>query len=69
VTKDDAPLYVIHGTDDWVVPIQQSELLVERYKTVGIPHEFVVKKGAEHGWPDENLDREKMSAWFDKYLK
>jgi len=69
VTKDDAPAFIVHGTNDWVVPIQQSEILVERYKAVGVPHELVVKPGAEHGWPNENLDCEKMAAWFDKYLK
>jgi dipeptidyl aminopeptidase/acylaminoacyl peptidase len=69
VSKDDAPAYIVHGTNDHVVPIQQSEVLVERYKAVGIPYELVVKPGAEHGWPNENLDREKMAVWFDKYLK
>lgn len=69
VTKDDAPAYIVHGTKDWVVPIQQSELIVERYKAARVPHELVVKQGGEHGWPNENLDREKMAVWFDKYLK
>lgn len=69
VTKDDAPAYIVHGDNDWVVPVQQSELLKEKYKAAGIPFELVVKPGAEHGWKDENLDREKMAAWFDKYLK
>lgn len=69
VTKDDAPAFLVHGTNDWVVPIQQSELLVERYKATGVPIELVIKKDAEHGWADENVDREKMAAWFDKYLK
>jgi len=69
VTKDDAPAFIVHGTNDWVVPIQQSELLVERYKSAGLPVELVVKQGAEHGWADENIEREKMATWFDKHLK
>lgn len=69
VTKDDAPAYIVHGTKDWVVPIQQSEVFVEKYKSIGLPIELSVRQGAEHGWKDENVDREKMANWFDKYLK
>ncbi|MEI9918120.1 MAG: alpha/beta hydrolase [Bacteroidota bacterium] len=69
VSKDDAPVYIVHGDKDWVVPLQQSQVLVAAYKSAGVPYELVVKPGAEHGWKDENLDREKMVQWFDKYLK
>ena len=69
VTKDDAPALLVHGDKDWVVPLQQSQLLVDRYKSAGVPIELIVKPGAEHGWPNENIEREKMAAWFDKYLK
>jgi len=47
-----APLLVFHGTDDPVVPIAQSEALVERIRSAGGDVEFVVYEGEGHGFRD-----------------
>ena len=69
VTKDDPPTMIIHGDKDLLVPLQQSELIMEKFKAAGVPCELVVKKGAAHGWLDMPKDMSTISDWFDKYLK
>jgi dipeptidyl aminopeptidase/acylaminoacyl peptidase len=69
VTSDDAPTLIIHGDADKLVPIQQAEVMVARLKSVGVPAELVVKKGARHGWAKLDADIAQLADWFDKYLK
>lgn len=68
VTKNSAPALVIHGDADTLVPIQQAELLVPKYKEAGVPYELAVRKGAGHGGPAFAGDNKTMADWFDKYL-
>ena len=49
--KIKAPILILHGTDDTIVPISQSEILVERFKEIGKRnYQFVPLKGYEHGF-------------------
>jgi dipeptidyl aminopeptidase/acylaminoacyl peptidase len=67
-TKDDAPVRIIHGDADTLVPIQQAEIMVARLKDVGVPAELVVKKGKNHGWIDIGQDFANLAEWFDTQL-
>lgn len=69
VNAGDAPTLLIHGDADELVPLQQSELIVEKFKEAGVPIELVVKKGGGHGWPTILLDFKLIADWFDKHLK
>jgi acetyl esterase/lipase len=70
VTKGDAPVLILHGDADELVPLQQSEVIIERLKAEGVPCELIVKKGAGHGiWPSMLDDLKTMIDWFDKHLK
>jgi acetyl esterase/lipase len=71
VTSDDAPTLILHGDADELVPLQQSEIIVEKFKEAGVPVELIVKKGAAHGlWPSMlTTDFGSIASWFDKYLK
>jgi acetyl esterase/lipase len=69
VTADDPPALIIHGDKDKLVPMQQAEIMVEKFKKVGVPAKLVVKKGAGHGWLDIDKDMPTTADWFDKYLK
>jgi acetyl esterase/lipase len=69
VTKDDAPTLIVHGDADELVPLQQSELICEKFKEAGVPCELVVKKGAGHGWSTIIADFKLIADWFDKHLK
>jgi acetyl esterase/lipase len=70
VTKDDAPTLILHGDADALVPLQQSEIIVEKFKEAGVPVELIVKKGAGHGvWPSMlTTDFATIAQWFAKYL-
>lgn len=68
VTKDDAPVLIIHGDADELVPLQQSEIIIERLKEAGVPAELVVKKGGGHGWATILADFVTLGDWFDRYL-
>lgn len=68
-TPDDPPTLIVHGDKDFLVPIQQAEIIVAKLKAVGVPAELVVKKGAGHGWLNLDQDIPTLADWFDKYLK
>ncbi len=69
VTPDDPPTLIIHGDADQLVPLQQSERIVEELKKSGVQTNLVVKKGAGHGWLGIDKDFGQLVDWFDKYLK
>jgi acetyl esterase/lipase len=69
VSSDDAPTLIIHGDADELVPLQQSELIIEKFKEASVPVELVVKKGGGHGWPTILADFKLIADWFDKYLQ
>jgi acetyl esterase/lipase len=70
VNEGDAPALIMHGDADDLVPLQQSEIIVEKFKEAGVPAELVVKKGAGHGvWPSMMIkDFGAFADWFDKHL-
>jgi acetyl esterase/lipase len=69
VTSDDPPTFIIHGDKDQLVPLQQSELIVEKLKKAGVETELVVKPGAGHGWLTIGNDIAKCIDWFDHHLR
>jgi dipeptidyl aminopeptidase/acylaminoacyl peptidase len=69
VSKDSAPALIVHGDADKLVPIQQAELIIAKYKECGVPCELVVKKGAGHGGPAFQNEVKTLADWFDKHLK
>ncbi len=69
VSADDAPALIYHGDADTLVPLQQSETIVEKLKGAGVEAKLVVKKGAGHGWLSMVKDMEAFADWFDEHLK
>src|SRR5262249_43120028 len=69
ISKNNAPMLIMHGDKDRLVPIQQARVFTDRCKTEGVTCELVVKEGADHGWADMGKDVDKFIEWFDKYLK
>jgi acetyl esterase/lipase len=68
VTKDDAPAIIFHGDKDGLVPVFQAERMAAKYKEVGVTHELVIKKGADHVWAEMPKDFVTVADWFDKHL-
>jgi acetyl esterase/lipase len=69
VSKKSAPILIIHGDKDKIVPIQQAEIIIAKLKEAGVPAKLVTKEGADHGWPDIGKDASTLADWFDKHLK
>jgi len=70
VTKNSPPTLLIHGDQDEVVPLQQSEVFLAKLKAMGVPTKLVVRNGGGHPWPDFwQVDGPRFADWFDKYLK
>jgi acetyl esterase/lipase len=69
VTPDDPPTFIIHGDQDQLVPLQQSEVIVEKLKNAGVEAKLEVKKGAGHGWLTIGADAVRCVDWFDQHLK
>ena len=44
------PIIVFQGTDDEVVPQDQSDSIVASLKSRGVPHEYHLFEGEGHGW-------------------
>ncbi len=73
VTPTSPPTCVIHGTVDMLVPVQQSDWLVEKLKEMGVPYYY----DRVNGWPHamdavvavNNHTKALIVHFFDHYLK
>ena len=68
ISESTAPVYIIHGDSDPIVPLFQAESFGKIAKKKGVPFELVVKEGAKHGWPDRADDERQFLPWFLQYL-
>ncbi|MBL0183183.1 MAG: alpha/beta hydrolase [Chitinophagaceae bacterium] len=69
VTSDDPPVFIIYGNKDIVVPTQQSESIIAKFREAKVPCEFMIKDGGGHGWRNREVEEKNFVTWFDKYLK
>ena len=63
-----APLLLIHGDVDPIVPLQQSQVMEKAMREAGNDVELIVKEGGGHFWltiPEEII---RLADWFDKQL-
>jgi acetyl esterase/lipase len=68
VTRETPPTLMMHGDKDTLVPLQQSQTMLEKLKAAGVPSELIVKKGGDHGWFNIVKDVDRFADWFDRYL-
>ena len=74
VSSDDPPFLLIHGDQDPVVPLAQSEVLEAALKAKGVPVELIRMPGGGHGGsvsagPNAPDYFAPMVDWFDRYLR
>lgn len=71
--KNAPPFLFVHGTADDVVPIQQSERMVEKLRQLGVSARLIAMKGEGHGWDWSHEHRlitiSQMMTFFDAELK
>lgn len=68
VSSDDPPVFIVHGDNDRVVPLQQSQSIIARFNEMKVPNQFIIKKGEGHGWKNQDVETELFANWFDKHL-
>ncbi|NEX94061.1 S9 family peptidase [Caulobacter sp. 17J65-9] len=59
VDQVNVPILLLHGTDDTVVPIEQTQLMADALKKAGKPYEFVKLQGEDH-WISKGATRTQM---------
>ncbi len=69
--KNGAPLLLIHGAEDKMVPVGQARKLYDKIAAAGGAAELVVVEGEGHGFRPEKLRPclVQMMTFFDKRLK
>jgi enterochelin esterase family protein len=68
VTPDDPPILIVHGDEDKLVPLNQSELLFAALQKAGVESRFEVARGEGHGFKSDNPRRMAM-AFFDRAFR
>jgi alpha-L-fucosidase 2 len=74
VSASSPPFLLIHGTDDPVVPLAQSERFCDKLQSSGVGCELYAVKGGGHGirgWESMRLTEYKsaMVAWLERILR
>jgi acetyl esterase/lipase len=73
VSKNAPPFLFVHGTADDIVPIEQSEKMVEKLRQAGVPARLIAVPGERHGWGWSHEHRltslAHMMDFFDAELK
>jgi acetyl esterase/lipase len=75
INKGDAPMLIIHGDNDKLVPLSQSQLLHDALVKNGLESELLVFKKAGHGDKEfisqvtAEANRKKLEEFLAKHLK
>ena len=74
VSSDDAPLLMLHGEADDIVPITQAEIMQQAYIAAGVPVSLFRIPGGGHddtfgGVPNPPDYIGAMVTWFNRYLR
>lgn len=62
------PTFIIHGTADTLVPLDQSERFVQQARGVGLEVRLDLRPEKRHGWLTMILDLLLFADWFDQHL-
>jgi dipeptidyl aminopeptidase/acylaminoacyl peptidase len=68
VANDDVPILLIHGSDDTVVPMQQSDDMNDALHAAGKPVTYVKLKSEDH-WLSRSETREQMLEAMVNFLE
>lgn len=69
VTEDDPPFLIMHGDQDPLVPMHQSQLLAEALVRAGVDVQFRRMRGLGHGFGNNRSVAATVQAFFDRVLK
>jgi len=68
VTENTPPFLLINGDADFMVPLQQSRVMLVALEEKNVPAELIVKPGGGHPWPTIDQEVAVLEDWFDRQL-
>jgi len=63
------PVWAFHGAKDQVVPLEQSQLMIDAIKKAGGNPRFTIYPEAEHDSWTESYDNQELYEWFLQHKK
>ena len=70
VTRDTPPVFIVHGSNDRLVPVQNSLLFYEACLKAGVSAEMHLEENAQHGFGmAANLKDETVKEWPKQALR
>jgi acetyl esterase/lipase len=67
--KDLPPIYIVHGSQDRLVGVEQSDEVAETLKDIGVVYEYDIVKGADHLFDrDSSVHMSEMYDFMKRYL-
>lgn len=66
--RADAPILLLHGRDDTVVPFEQSRIFADALRAAGKPYEFIELSGEDH-WLSRAATRTRMLNETVRFLQ
>jgi acetyl esterase/lipase len=68
-SADDPPFLIIHGENDRLVPLEQSQILHDALKAKGVDVQLIAVPNAGHGMAGGQESLRKAGEFFDTHLK
>lgn len=68
VSASNPPVLLLHGDQDELVPLQQSQRLQAELERKGVTHELILLPGHGHAWPAMGTGQADVVAWFGCHL-
>ena len=70
VTRETPPVFMVHGTNDRVVPVKNSLLFYEACLKAGVPVEMHILENGPHGFGmGANRNDDAIKAWPQQALR
>jgi acetyl esterase/lipase len=69
VSADDPPFLIVHGTQDMVVPYNQSERLRDALRQADVEVALISVEGGGHGGFRSDVLTDRVRAFFEKHLR
>ena len=59
---------LIHGDADPLIPVQQSETIIQRLHKARVPSQLVIREGRSHAWNGWESEAALIASWFTRQL-
>lgn len=65
IRSDSPPMFLLHGTADTTVPVEQSISLAETLTELGVPHELMLVEGGHHDFSEMCTRTDALRRTYD----